>query len=163
MERQEGNRVIHGEVTIPGPIEKVFDAWTTEKGITSFFGPAANVELRVNGPYEVLFNLSAPPGERGAEGMRILAFQRPVMLSFTWNSPPHLATVRGQMTHVVIRFESLDSDSTRVTLCQDGWGIGSEWDQAYEYFQVAWLKIVLPRLLESFTTGPIDWSTFSDD
>jgi hypothetical protein len=34
---------------------------------------------------------------------------------------------------------------------------GGEWDQAYEYFQRAWNRVVLPRLKYRFAVGPIDW------
>ena len=45
-----------------------------------------------------------------------------------------------------------------VTLTHDGWGVGEEWDQAFDYFTNAWRDIVLPRLKRRFALGPIDWS-----
>ena len=89
--------------------------------------------------------------------MIVLAVQPMKMLSFTWNSPPELLEVRGQMTHMLVRFFALDADHTRVTLVQDGWGEGGQWDQSYGYFTIAWLQVVLPRLNYCFTAGPIDW------
>lgn len=41
------------------------------------------------------FNLDAPSGEKGGEGMIILAFQAERMLSFTWNTPLDLPSVWG--------------------------------------------------------------------
>jgi uncharacterized protein YndB with AHSA1/START domain len=150
-------RVIQAELTVKAGIEEVWQAWTTAAGITTFFASAGNVELRVDGPYEIFFNPEAEPGKRGGEGMRILAFQPPQMLSFTWNAPPHLPNVRQQRTHVVVRLKELTPNQTRVTLAHDGWGEGEEWDQAFAYFSRAWSEVVLPRLKYRFEVGPVDW------
>jgi uncharacterized protein YndB with AHSA1/START domain len=150
-------RVISGEITVPAGLDEVWQAWTTEAGICSFFAPRAHLDLRPGGAYEPLFDLDAPPGQQGAEGMLVLAIQPQQMLSFTWNAPPELPSVRGHMTHVVIRLFPLGDRSTKVTLQHDGWGSGGEWDKAYDYFVRAWLQIVLPRLKYRFTVGPLDW------
>jgi uncharacterized protein YndB with AHSA1/START domain len=158
MESRKLERVIRAEVAVDATVDDVWDAWTTEAGVQSFFAPACNVELRVDGPYEIMFNPDAPPGERGAEGMRILAFQPKKMLSFTWNAPPHLSQVRGQLTHVLIRLQPQGEGRTLVTLTHSGWGEGGEWNEAFEYFDRAWGHVVLPRLRYRFWAGPVDWS-----
>ena len=89
--------------------------------------------------------------------MRVMSVQQMKMLSFTWNAPPALSTVRRQRTHVVVRFFAEEA-GTRVTLHHDGWGSGGEWDEAYDYFGRAWKQIVLPRLKYRFEYGPVDWS-----
>ena len=150
-------RAIEGEITIPAGLEEVWQAWTTETGVCSFFAPRARIDLRPGGAYELLFDLEEQPGKQGGEGMHFLAIQPKQMLSFTWNAPPELPTVRGQMTHVMIRLVPLGDQSTRVSLIHNGWGSGGEWDLAYDYFVRAWLKLVLPRLKYRFVVGPLDW------
>ncbi|MBN1826443.1 MAG: SRPBCC domain-containing protein [Candidatus Eisenbacteria bacterium] len=150
-------RVIRGETTVNGTIEDVWAAWTTEEGIRSFFAPDCRVELKVGGPFEMYFLPDAEPGSRGGEGNRILAFEPPRMLSFTWNAPPSIPSVREQRTHVTLRFHPLDEKRTRVVLIHDGWGEGEDWDKAYAYFERAWLKGVLPWLRYRFDHGPVDW------
>jgi uncharacterized protein YndB with AHSA1/START domain len=150
-------RAIQGSVLVNAALDEVWAAWTTEEGVRSFFAPACSLDLRPDGPYEIFFNPDAPPGERGGEGLRVLAVQPRQMLSFTWNAPPSLPGVRGQRTHVVLRFCAEDQDLTQVCLYHDGWGSGAGWDEAYEYFQRAWNSIVLPRLKVRFEHGPIDW------
>ena len=150
-------RAITCEVTVPAPLSEVWQAWTTEEGAASFFAPACRIDLKPGGAYEMLFNLDAPAGKQGGEGMIFLAIQPESLLSFTWNAPPDLPSVRGQMTHVVVRLDEIDPGKTRVTLYHDGWSEGGEWDQAYEYFTKAWAEVILPRLNYRFENGPIDW------
>ncbi len=159
MREKEDERVIFGEVCVEAHIDAVWEAWTTQDGIRSFFAPACNVALRVDGPYEMLFDLKAEPGSRGGEGTRLLAIEPKKMLSFTWNAPPHLAAVRKQYTHVLVRFFDLGDGRTRVRLRHDGWGEGGEWDAAFEYFTRAWNDVVLPRLKRRFAEGPVDWDS----
>jgi len=149
-------RAIFAEVKVNADIEDVWDSWTTEEGIKTFFAPACKVDLRPDGMYEIYFNPESPPGERGGEGLRVMSIQPMKMFSFTWNAPPVLSEVRGQHTHVVVRFFP-EEGGTRVTLYHDGWGSGGEWDKAFEYFEKAWVEVVLPRLKYRFEHGPFDW------
>ena len=81
------------------------------------------------------------------------------MLSFTWNSPPHLPEVRNQRTAVTLRFSALGENRTEVRLTHSGWGDGGQWDQSFAYFDTAWGK-VLANLEKRFAEGPIDWAPF---
>ncbi len=151
------DRSIRCSVDVQASLNDVWEAWTTREGIISFFAPDCHVELKIDEAYEIFFNPSAPPGKRGSDEMRILAFQPEVMLSFTWNAPLHLPDVRKQHTHVCVYFEAIKPERTRVTLIHDGWGRGGNWDQAFDYFSRAWGRIVLPYLQYRFREGPIDW------
>jgi len=157
MNLAASERSISLEVTVNAPIEDVWNAWTTEEGVKSFFSPGCKVELKVDGAYEMYFAPDAPEGQRGGDGNKILAIQNLKMLSFTWNAPPSLPEARKQRTHVTVRFNEISENSTSVILHHDGWGVGGEWDKAFEYFTKAWGKVVLPRLKYRFEHGPINW------
>jgi len=147
---------IYQKVIINASLKEVWMAWTTEHGIKSFFAPECNIDIRPDGDFEIFFNPDAPPGEKGGEGLKVMAVQPEKLLSFTWNAPPHLLEVKKQRTSVIIRFFPHPS-GTLVTLYHGGWGTGQEWDDAYDYFMRAWNDIVLPRLKFRFETGPVDW------
>jgi hypothetical protein len=128
------------------------------------FAPDARVEARVDGPFEIYINPLAPPGQKGADDMRILALQDRKMLTFTWNAPPHLPEARAQRTYVTVRFKPISDNETLVMLHHGGWGDGGQWDQAYAYFDKAWGN-VLANLQKRFaegkpTTGPNGWQAF---
>ena len=157
MENQpSAERVITVHIQVPASQSQVWQAWTTVEGVKSFFAPQSRIDLKPGGAYEMLFDLEAEPGKQGGEGMVVLAVQPEQMLSFTWNAPPHLPNVRGQMTHVVVRLFPIDSQNTWVTLRHDGWGEGEEWDAAFQYFSQVWGEVVLPRLRLRFESGAND-------
>jgi uncharacterized protein YndB with AHSA1/START domain len=161
-ESQRGDPAVHdravtAQIEVPAARDDVWEAWTTEAGARTFFAPACRIDLRPGGAYEMLFDLQADPGLQGGEGNRLLAIQPGMLLSFSWNAPPELPAVRGQRTHVTLRFAARGPQVTHVWLQQDGWGAGGEWDRAFDYFNHAWKQVVLPRLRYRFERGPIDW------
>ena len=150
-------RIIRAEVILDAPLSEVWKAWTTEEGARKFFAPDCRIDLRVDGAYEMYFNPGAEPGRRGGEGLRILLLEPMRRLSFTWNAPPENPYVRNQRTVVVIEYQPLGPRRTHLRLTHSGWGVGPEWDAAYEYFNRAWKGTVLPRLQYSLTEAPVNW------
>jgi uncharacterized protein YndB with AHSA1/START domain len=156
------DRAIQFEIDVDAPVDQVWEAWATEAGARSFFAPECKVEPRPGGAYEMYWEFDKPAGERGSEGMVFLGLQEPHMLSFTWNAPTEMAQVRGQRTHVSVQLEELPGGKTRVHFLEDGWGRGGQWDERFEYFRVAWGKVVLPLLAYRFAEGPVNWDKTPD-
>ena len=152
-------RAIDKEVTVDATLDEVWAAWTTREGIVGFFAPDAKIEAHVGGAFQIHIDPGAPPGQKGADEMRIMALQPKKMLSFDWNAPPNLPEARAQRTFVVVRLYPLGERSTRVTLHHSGWGDGGEWDKAYAYFERAWPG-VLANLKKRFDSGPMDWTAW---
>ena len=150
-------RAIVKEVVVKATPEAVWQAWTTDEGVKSFFAPGARIEAKSMGLFEIHMNPYAPDGMKGADDMRFLALQEPRFLSFTWNAPPHLADARKQRTVVTVRITPIDSSTTRVVLNHSAFGDRGQWDQTYDYFNNAWGR-VLANLKKRFDEGPIDWT-----
>ena len=153
---------IHFELELASSIDRVWKQLTTQKGITSFFSPIANIDFRVDGLFEIIFDPSAPIGEQGAEGMRILTMDKPNLFGFTWNSPPSIPKIRGQRTAVFIYLDSISETKTKLTFINSGYGLSPEWQESRNYFLNAWGNVVLPRLKYSLENGPIDWEYMPD-
>lgn len=136
----------------------IWNAWTTEAGVVTFLAPAAHIELREKGAYEIYFDLSQPEGQRGSEGCVIREFRAPSFLSVTWNFPPTLPKLRSQnaQTIVGLNIQGLADGTSRVVLTHSGWAGGADWDEGLSYFRDAW-GLVLARLARSFEHGPLDW------
>lgn len=148
-------RTIVATTEVDAPVSEVWKAWTTREGIASFFAPESTVDPRPNGAFEMYFDPAAPAGSRGGEGNQFLALDPEKMLSFTWNAPPHLATVRNQRTWVMVHFEKIGQSRTRVKLTHGGFGEGGEWDKSFEYFSKAWPDYVMKSLKERFKKQPV--------
>jgi uncharacterized protein YndB with AHSA1/START domain len=146
---QSPDRRIEVETVVNAPVEKVWETWTTCEGIKTFFARDCNIDLRVDGAFAMYFAPDAPAGSRGADHARILAIQPNRMLSFTWDASPPGNPVRVNQTHVVLRLFPLPDNRTRVTLVNDGYGEGEDWDKAYAYLSGAW-KNVLALLQKRF-------------
>ena len=149
-------RVIQKEVVVPASLAEVWDAWTTARGVTTFLGPSAKLELAIGGPYEICFDPDAPPGSQGSEGCKVLSYLPQQMLTFDWNAPPQFPNVRKERTWLVILLEELGERRVKVKLTHLGWRDGVEWDEVFRYFTRAW-GTVLARLEHRFSADPIDW------
>lgn len=150
---------IEFEVVVKTNVETVWNVWSTAEGSSVIFRTTipSNVELSVGGPFEHLFSADAPKGEQGSEGCKFLSYLPHKMLSFSWNAPPKFAHARGHLTWVVLRFEPVDQEHTKLTLSHLGWSerkaefpdYAEEWDDVRDYFSKAW-PIVLGRLVEKY-------------
>ena len=156
---QAAERAIDKGIEVAATLDDAWAAWTTREGIVSFIAPDAKIDARVGGAFQIYFDPTAAPGDKGADDMRFLAVQPKKMISFDWNAPPHLPEARAQRSFVVVRFEPLGDKLTRVTLHHTGWGDGGEWDKAYAYFDRAWGN-VLGNLKKRFDSGPQDWTAW---
>lgn len=150
-------RAIEKSVVVRASLEQAWASWTTREGVQAFFAPEAEVDARAGGAFHIHIDPGAPPGQKGADDMRFLALQPPLMLSFDWNAPPSMPQIRAQRTVVIVRLAPLDAQHTRVDLFHAGWGSGGEWDRAYAYFDKAWDQ-VLGNLRKRWDSGPIDWT-----
>lgn len=124
--------------TVMATPARVFDAWTTPQGWRAFLGVRANVELRVGGPFELLFDEDEEVGQQGSEGCKIFGYVPDAMLFVSWNAPPSLPDERGQHTSVAVQFRDEGPGRTRVELRHQGFGEGGRWHEVIAYFERAW-------------------------
>ncbi len=142
------DRFIRKGVVVEAPIEKVWQAWTTEAGVR-FIAEGARIELEPGGPYEWYFSMEAPEGSRGGEGNTVLAVDPMRFLAFEWNAPPSYPEIRKQKHQVLLQLEPIGDDQTKVVLTSLGFGNGQQWEDVHAYFEEAW-DAVLGRLKASF-------------
>jgi len=146
---------------IQAPLAAVWRAWTTSEGLQEFFAPECECELFPGGKYNIHFAPDAPPGERGAEGQRVLSFLPMEMISFEWGAPPSFPFAREHMGWVIIQFEPVDEVRTHVRLVHTGFdelkrkhpGHAAEFDETKAYFENAW-PMVMMSLEKRFQVGP---------
>lgn len=135
------DRWIRKQTTVAAPLEAVWKAWTTAEGVR-FSAADARIEAVPGGPYEWYFDLQAAAGERGGEGNTVLAVDPPRSISFEWNAPPSLPSVRRQRHVVIVQLAPAGPASTRVVLTALGFGSGEEWRATHAYFEKAWDRVL---------------------
>jgi uncharacterized protein YndB with AHSA1/START domain len=143
-------RSIAKEIVVGAGADEVWAAWTSSDGIAAWWNPPiTRIDLRIGGPFELLFSVDEPEGLRGSEGCKYLAYVPGEMVAFTWNAPPHLA-LRATHTWVVITFTRLGDTATGVRLVHTGFLEGPDWTAYSDYFDDAWDR-VLRRLAEHWS------------
>ena len=161
------DRTIFLEVTLEAPPAEVFRLWTSKEGIRKFFAPAARVEARVGGRYEILFAPDKDPEGKshGTTGARILKLVPGKELAFEWitfagdellgyNAPPFAPpaerNARPLPTWVELRFDPVKGrpEQTHLRFAHYGFRDGEKWEKSFQWFQRAW-KGVLDELVAS--------------
>lgn len=127
-------------------------AWTESARITQWFAPAAEIEPRAGGKFELYFN----PAHRESmctAGCTILLYDEPSTLAFEWKGPDPFAKImnEGELTAVKVSFIP-DRSGTRITLEHTGWKDSGEWLQAREWHVQAW-EGMLASLKSSIESG----------
>lgn len=151
-------RLIRKQAVASTSLETAWKTWTSPEGITSFFAPAAKIEPKVGGLYELMFEPKAPKGFRGTEGSRILEFDSPNNLAFEFLAPPEFPNARRVQTRVQLSLEEvLKGGVVNVRLLHTGFVEGEEWDECLDFFNWSW-DLVLARLQYRFSVSPIDWT-----
>ncbi len=152
---------IEVDTVVAAPLADAWHCWSTTEGSQSFFAPHTEIDARPGGPFEIWFNPTGKPGERGAEDLNVLSVLPGEMISFEWNAPPKFAHARPQKTWVVVTFTPVDDQHTRVRLVHLGWDEMKaknpdhvkEWDDVKAYFETAW-PMVLGWMKTRFEKGP---------
>jgi uncharacterized protein YndB with AHSA1/START domain len=141
---------IDWDVVVPASLDAVWDAFTTQAGMTSWIAPGATVDLRSGGDWLVNFPGAAPGGGT------IVVYQPKTLLAIRAMAPESFPTVRRERTLAVFTFTAQGANSTDVHLAQTGWQDGDEWSRAYDYLADGNAQL-LGLLYRRFTTGPIAW------
>ena len=145
-------KTIRIEVSISVQVDRVWRAWTQSERITEWFAPAANIEARPGGPFELFFD----PSDRSHEctkGCTFTLVEPHKQLGFSWKGPDQFAGLMNNpdsLTSVLVTFDD-EGENTRVVVEHSGWGEGELWEKAQEWHQKAWEEVLghLQSILES--------------
>ncbi len=143
------------ETVVNAPVDEVWDAFTTKKGMESWMVAVAEIDLKIGGVLITSYNPNARVGNDESIVHTIISFEPKRMLSTRLvrvpaNAPFAQVTQQGWN---VFYFEPLSPKQTRVRLASVGWGDGPEWTEARKFFQ-AGNAYVLNKLKEHFAGKP---------
>lgn len=128
---------IHVERTYPHPIERVWEAIATARGLSAWLMPT-DFEPRLGHRFQ--FRWKKVPGWRGYVDCEVLAIEPPHRLTFSWRGDD-----KQQPTTVTMRLDAV-SDGTRLVLDHTGFeGIGGFFSRMM--MKNGWAKKMLARQL----------------
>ena len=133
------DRVVHVTAELPVAPDEAWELFTSERGLTSWLAPAAEVELRVGGRY-ALYWQPEQRADNSTIGCSITALVPTELIAFQWRSPvmfKQFANGADPLTHVVVSFAAHGS-GTRVHLVHSGWRSAPDWEKARVWQERAW-------------------------
>jgi uncharacterized protein YndB with AHSA1/START domain len=151
--KERTDRTISLEVTVDAPPADVFRLWTTSEGATKFLAPAAHIEPKVGGRYQIIFDpVGDPEGAyHGTKVGRVLRIVPDKELSFEWPMPPFGPELGGPPVPTWVELEFLPAPDktgrTRLRFAQYGFRTGEKWDAAFALFRDKNWPLVLNRLV----------------
>ncbi|HEX2043249.1 MAG TPA: SRPBCC domain-containing protein [Acidimicrobiales bacterium] len=128
------------ERQLAAPVGRVWEWWTDEERVRSWFAPAARVGAEPGEPYELFWEPDHPERNSTA-GCRVLDSAPTERLAFEWKGPEEHAAVMNldpPPTAVLVTFTALDQELTQVRVEHTGWGEGPEWEAARTWHVQAW-------------------------
>src|ERR1700722_8642263 len=119
-------KALRFEVIVPGSLDQVWAAFTTNDGLAAWLWRDVRVDARPGGDWLALF-----PGSTGGGTIVSLAPKQQLVIAAL--APDRFPTVRKERTRATFEFAAVTPDSTDVTLVQTGWKAGDEWNAGYDY------------------------------
>lgn len=137
------DRIIYQRANLMCDVKRAFEMLTANELLQSWLAPAADIEPREGGKYE-LFWEPENRKDNSTLGCKVTALEPNRFLSFEWRGPVqfrHFMNETDPLTHVVVFFFPLgegSSSGTEVHLIHSGWRGSAEWEEARAYFVRAW-------------------------
>lgn len=133
-----GERTLQHSAVVCAPVDAIWEAFMTPEGVKKAWGVGvAEVDFRVGGAYRTAYDPGAKLGGPDTITNVILAYEPKRMIAIKAIAPenaPDFVKLCAKDGFSVIRFDPVAPDRTRVTVTGMGYGVGPEWDKAYEFF-----------------------------
>jgi uncharacterized protein YndB with AHSA1/START domain len=131
--------LIQQSVFLPCPPAAAFQMFTENRHLQNWLTQEADVEPVAGGKYE-LYWAPADKANDSTIGCKVLAIEPNKLLSFEWKGPRKFKHVMNEvrpLTHVMIFFLP-QAEGTEVHLLHTGWRDTPEWEEARQFFEMAW-------------------------
>jgi uncharacterized protein YndB with AHSA1/START domain len=155
-----GHRVQQLHVDVDAPVAKVWAAFTTDAGFTSWAAPVAHVTLGNDGMIEASYRITSKIGDPDNIRNQIVAYIPGHLLVIHNVHAPKNGPFKPEVIdkiRTIMEFQDLGNGRTRVTESGVGYGESADFDSMYEHFRSGNAE-EFGDLARSFVTGPVDWT-----
>jgi uncharacterized protein YndB with AHSA1/START domain len=122
------------------PVEDLWAAWTEPRGLTRWLCQRAEVEMAVDGAFELFWD--EPGGAPSPPlGCRVRAYEEEYSFTADWKGTGEHATLLNGppfRTQIVVRFQPLGPGRCRLHFVHQGWGDDGAWSGARDWHQTFW-------------------------
>jgi uncharacterized protein YndB with AHSA1/START domain len=133
----DGARTLQESVVIDAPVAVLWKAFTDADEFKRWNSPVAAIDLRVGGSLEASYDPKRKLGDPDNIRHKIIAFLPERLIVFQNVQAPHELPHAElfQKTVIVLEYQPLGSDRTRVILSCAGWGADPQSDRLYRFFR----------------------------
>jgi len=130
-------RILYQEITLNAPVDKVWEAYTTDAGWTAWASPKAKIDLRVGGTIRTQYDPKAEIGDPGTNTLHIVNYAPKELLTLradlTDNWPEVMKKDADNLSNVIL-FDELGPKQTRIRSYGMGYGTDPEYDKLLGFF-----------------------------
>ena len=155
----EGHRVQQLETVIEAPVTKVWEAFTTDAGFTSWATPMAHVTPGNGGMIEASYLPTSKIGDPENIRNRMVVYWPNHLLVLHNEHAPKNGPFKQEVIdkiRTVIEFQDMGDGRTRVIESGVGYDEGPDFDSMYAHFRDGNAE-EFQLLAKSFVSGPVDW------
>lgn len=135
-QEQEPGPLVH-EGIVNAPIDKVWEAWTTDAGLRSWLAPHAEIDFRISGKMRANYRLDGSLDDPGTIENTVLSYDPYRMISMKVSKAPDDFPFQDAIYEMwtVIYFEPVDAQQTRISVIANGFASNEESQAMRAFFE----------------------------
>ncbi len=134
---QSGEKVLRLECILPVDLATAWQFFTNDKKLQKWIAPLAHIELKSGGYIVTNYDSTKNLSDSSSIKLPVLGFidRELIVLKVKLNNN-FAASVQNEDEHLqeIIQFQKVDGKQTKVISTMIGWGSGSDWEKAYNFF-----------------------------
>jgi uncharacterized protein YndB with AHSA1/START domain len=133
----DGARDLQQSIVMNAPVAVLWKSFTDPTEFKRWNTPVAAIDMRVGGSMEASYDPKHVIGDPDNIRHRVITFLPERLIVFQNIQAPRMlpGAAAFQRTVIVLQFEPLGVDKTRITLSCTGWGSDPASDRLYRFFQ----------------------------
>ena len=134
---QSGEKVLRFECTLPIGVTEAWELFTTDENLKKWIAPVAHIELKSGGYILTNYDTSKTLSDSSSIKLPITSFiDKEILVLKVILNDNFVKSVRESDKDLqeVIQFIKVDNKHTKIVSSMIGWGTGTDWDKAYDFF-----------------------------
>lgn len=134
---QSGEKVLRLEIILPVDLTTAWKLFTSDKKLKKWIAPLAHIELKSGGYIITNYDSTKELSDSSSIKLPITSFIDNELLVLKVilndNFPENIRDSDKDLQEI-IQFKPVDNQHTQIISSMIGWGKGSDWDKAYDFF-----------------------------